>query len=208
MFYLIKPQWWLKTLYNNCLWSFPSVEKNIYLTFDDGPHPEATPFVLNELKKHNAKATFFCIGQNVEKHNDIYQQIIQEGHNIGNHTYSHLNGWKTENKVYINDIDEAGKFIHSGLFRPPYGKIKRSQLKLLKNSGLTTKIIMWSILSGDFDVNLPPERCLQNVLQNAENGSIIVYHDSEKAYKNLVYSLPVVLEYFSNKGFSFEKIVY
>jgi peptidoglycan/xylan/chitin deacetylase (PgdA/CDA1 family) len=206
MFYIAKTPWWLKKLYGRCIWGFSPIKRTIYLTFDDGPHLKATPFVLAELKKCDAKATFFCIGKNAVENNDIYQRIINEGHSVGNHTYDHLNGWKTSNEAYIDNIDKARIHINSNLFRPPYGRIKKNQIKSLKNLNPELKIVMWSVLSGDFDINISSEKCLANVIDNAKSGAIIVFHDSEKAFNNLVYALPVVLKYFSERGFVFEKI--
>ena len=196
----------VKKLYGRCIWDFSPIKKTIYLSFDDGPDPEVTTFVLAELKKYNAKATFFCIGKNVLENSDIYQMVINEGHSIGNHTHDHLNGWKTPGKVYIRNIDKASTYIDSDLFRPPYGKIKHSQIKLLKKLHPESKIIMWSVLSGDFDAGISPAKCLKNVIDNVESGAVVVFHDSKKAFNNLVYTLPLVLEYFSAKGFAFEKI--
>jgi peptidoglycan/xylan/chitin deacetylase (PgdA/CDA1 family) len=206
MFYSVKTPWWLKLLYQTCIWDIKGREKVIYLTFDDGPHPTITPFVLDELKKYNAKATFFCIGKNVAEHNIVYRRITTEDHTIGNHTHNHLNGWKTKDEVYLQNVTEAAKLINSNLFRPPYGKIKQSQLKQLSTHPFNMKAIMWSVLSGDFDRKLSPEKCLQHVLKNTTSGSIIVFHDSEKAFERLEYALPRVLKYFSEKGYTFEKI--
>ena len=144
-----------------------------------GPHPSITDVVLDTLKKHEAKATFFCIGKNVTSHFDVYKRILNDGHSIGNHTQNHLNGWETEDEIYLNDIEQAAKIINSKLFRPPYGRITKFKARLLANQGY--KIIMWDVLSGDFDINLSKEKCTENVLLNAQNGSIIVFHDSEKA---------------------------
>ncbi len=207
MFYLVKTPWILKKIYPDCIWDFKTVEKNIYLTFDDGPHPEATPFVLEELKRYNAKATFFCIGKNVEAHFDIYKRIIEEGHAVGNHTYNHLNGWKTDDKEYLDNIFKAKKIIDSNLFRPPYGKITKFQLKQLPGEKYKLKPIMWSVLSGDFDEKVTREECYLTVSRNAKEGSIVVFHDSGKALPRLRYALPLVLQYFSKKGFEFKSIV-
>jgi peptidoglycan/xylan/chitin deacetylase (PgdA/CDA1 family) len=206
MFYSIKTPWWLKLLYTDCVWQIKDTTKNIFLTFDDGPHPTITPFVLDELKKYNAKATFFCIGKNVLLHNDIYRRIITEGHTIANHTHNHLNGWKTDNDIYLENIAEAKKHIDSKLFRPPYGRITKYQLQQLTTKRFQLRPIMWSVLSGDFDKKITPEKCLSNVVKNAKSGSIIVFHDSEKAFERLQYALPKVLEYFTRQGYSFEKI--
>lgn len=181
----------------------------MYLTFDDGPHEQATPFVLDELKKYNAKASFFCIGKNVVEHPTIYQRIQDEGHTIGNHTYNHPNGWKTSDKEYLVDVSLAAKYIHSSLFRPPYGRIKSFQAKNIATAmkSPSAQVIMWDVLSGDFDETITKEQCLQNVILNARKGSIIVFHDSTKAYPFLMYCLPRVLDYFSRKGFRFEKLI-
>jgi peptidoglycan/xylan/chitin deacetylase (PgdA/CDA1 family) len=180
----------------------PRDGKKIYLTFDDGPHPEITPYVLNQLKEYDARATFFCIGKNVEAHPALYARILQEGHSVGNHTYSHINGWKTGGREYAADIARARTLIKSPLFRPPYGRIKRSQLKFLKQEGY--RPVMWNILSGDFDKRLGPEDCKRNVIGSAETGAVIVFHDSEKAWPRLEQALPGVLKFFSANGYSFE----
>lgn len=202
--YLVKTPLLLKKIYASLIWNINTNAKDIYLTFDDGPHPIATPFVLNELKNYNALATFFCIGKNVDEHPNIYSRIIAEGHSIGNHTNNHLNGFKTPNATYIENIELAAQKIDSNIFRPPYGKISFAQAQLLHQ--LNYKIIMWDVLSGDFDISLSNEKCLHNVTNNATNGSIIVFHDSQKALSKLQYTLPKVLEYFGNKGYQFKKI--
>ena len=208
MFYFVKTPWWLKRIYDSYTWSIPSSEKNLYLTFDDGPHPEATPFVLKQLKQYNALATFFCIGKNVVAYPEIYKQILNEGHSTGNHTYNHLNGWKTSNDLYKKDIALASKEINSNLFRPPYGRITSFQAKNLKAVmlGKETKVIMWDVLSADFDLDCTPEQCLANVILPTVPGSIIVFHDSEKAFPKLQYALPRMLKYFSEKGYSFKSL--
>ena len=205
MFYLIKTPWWLKKLYPRCTWQMPGDKKKIFLTFDDGPHPVATSFVLEELKKYNARATFFCIGKNVAEYPFIYEQIIDEGHRVGNHTYNHLNGWKTNDEEYINNVVLAKKLIDSNLFRPPYGRATKFQLKLLINQ-YALHPIMWTVLSGDFDSKLSKENCLLNVLKKSGEGSIVVFHDSEKAYEKIQYVLPRVLSHFSESGYQFETI--
>ncbi|MEJ7739445.1 MAG: polysaccharide deacetylase family protein [Chitinophagaceae bacterium] len=207
MFYLVKTPWLVKKyLYDRYVWDMPGKEKKIYLSFDDGPHAVATPFVLDELKKFQAKASFFCIGKNVMDHTDLYRRIINEGHTVGNHTHHHLNGWDADDKIYIKSITEAAKYIDSLLFRPPYGKITRFQARQVLEK-LHYHIIMWSVLSGDFDISINPEQCWQNVLKATRPGSIIVFHDSEKAMKRMSYTLPKLLEHYSESGYTFDKIV-
>ena len=204
MFYFTKTPWLLKKLYPECIWDVKTDEKILYLTFDDGPNPQATPFVLQELKKYNAKATFFCIGKNVKENFDVYKQIISDGHKPGNHTYNHLNGWKTTDKKYLEDIRLAANIIDTELFRPPYGKITKFQLKALQGEKFKLKTIMWDVLSGDFDEKLTPENCYLNVINKAKPGSVVVFHDSLKAFPRLEYTLPRVLEFFSQKGYQFK----
>ena len=208
MFYLARSTWWMRWLWPQFTWSVRTGEKKLYLTFDDGPHPEATPFVLDELKKYNASASFFCIGSNVLKHPDIYERIIKEGHSTGNHTHTHLNGWKTSSQIYLDDVRKAAEHIQSELFRPPHGRIKRSQWKKLQEAmGVPeARVIMWSVLSADFDGRKEPLECFELVKRHARPGSIIVFHDSRKGFKNLATALPLTLRYFSEKGFQFEKL--
>jgi peptidoglycan-N-acetylglucosamine deacetylase len=190
--YFIKTPWIAKKIFSSYVWCLPAEDNAVYLTFDDGPHPTITPWVLEQLKEYNAKATFFCIGNNIEKYPDVYQKILDEGHAVGNHTYHHLNGWKTDDKKYIEDVSQAGRIIKSNLFRPPYGRIKNSQAKKINDALETTKarIIMWDVLSADFDSSFSPDQCLNHVLENVSAGSILVFHDSEKAYDNLRFALP------------------
>jgi len=206
--YFIKTPWWLKKIYADYLWSINTNKKVLYLTFDDGPHAEATLFVLNELRKYNALATFFCIGKNVIAYPDIYKRILDEGHTVGNHTQNHLNGWKTNDAQYMNDIAEAAKYIDSDLFRPPYGRITSFQAKHLRSAmrGRQSKIVMWDVLSADFDTTITPEKCMKNVIFNSKPGSIIVFHDSEKAFLKIQFSLPKILQFFSEKGYVFDAI--
>ena len=206
MLYFVKTPRWVQQLFPTMVWKMSEVQKKIYLTFDDGPHPEHTIFVLDELKKYNAKATFFCIGNNVRLFPDVYRRIIDEGHSIGNHTYQHLNGKKSKDTIYINDIAAAAKYIDSNLFRPPYGRIKKFQARLLQTMARPYKIIMWTVLSGDFDTSISKERCLENVLFKTNNGTIVVFHDSEKAAVKMRYALPAVLQSFTEKGYLFEKM--
>ncbi|MFE3846432.1 polysaccharide deacetylase family protein [Flavobacterium sp. LB3P45] len=206
-FLWVKTNWTIKKLFSSYVWNIPNTANKIYLTFDDGPIPEITEWVLEELKKHKVKATFFCIGDNIEKHPEIFEKVIGEGHTIGNHTFNHLNGWKTVTESYIKNFqrceDTIRKFAINDLickiFRPPYGKITRSQAKTIQQSGY--KIIMWDVLSVDFDSALSREKCLENVLSNVRSGSIIVFHDSIKAFKNLEYVLPKTLIYLKENNF-------
>lgn len=193
----------LTTVYPECLWRVNTATKTIYLTFDDGPIPEITPFVLAQLKQWNAKATFFCIGNNAVAHSEILKQILDDGHAVGNHTYEHLNGWKTTDSVYFENIEKCAAVVNTKLFRPPYGKLKLSQYRQLKKQ---YRIIMWDVLSFDFDVNISAQQVLQNVLQNAEAGSIVVMHDSIKARHKVEFALPEILSHFTAKGFKFEKL--
>lgn len=204
MFYLTKTPAILKSLYKSCIWNFSPATNAVYLTFDDGPHPEATPYALEQLKKYDAKATFFCIGKNVVEHPDIYQQILLDGHSVGNHTHNHLNGWNTATDKYLDNIKEAAGYIRSDLFRPPYGRISPFQVNRLKKE---YRIIMWDLLSGDFDVDITGETCVQNVVFKLQPGSIVVFHDSRKAWDRMSYALPRVLEHCKRKGWKVEAIV-
>jgi len=196
-------------LWPSFTWKINTLEKKIFLTFDDGPDPVATPFVLDELKKFNARASFFCIGENVLQQPGLYHRILEEGHSVGNHTQRHLNGWKTNTRQYLDDISEAAKSIRSSLFRPPYGRITGTQAKFISQAmGVKDpEVIMWSVLSGDFDTSRSREECLEIVKKYGSAGSIIVFHDSEKAFPNLSYALPGTLRHFSSLGYSFEKIL-
>ncbi len=205
--YFVKSPWLLKQFYaNNLIWNLSKTEKTIYLTFDDGPIPIVTPFVLETLKNFSAKATFFCIGENIEKHPDIFERIKSEGHAIGNHTYSHLRGWNSANDTYLKNTLKCQEITQTNLFRPPYGRIKKSQIKDLKAQLPKLEIIMWDVLSGDFDLKTKPERCLQNVLKHTGNGSVVVFHDSLKAKDRLEYTLPRALEYWKKQGYSFKAL--
>jgi len=208
----IKTNWFIKTIFPNYIWRMPTCEKIVYLTFDDGPTPEITNWVLNQLQKFEAKATFFCVGNNIEKNPAIFNQIIADGHTIGNHTFNHVKGWNTSANDYVNEVEKCEETIEkssvkrqkSRLFRPPYGKIKPSQAKLLRSKGY--KIIMWDVLSGDYDTTISKEKCLKNVLHHVESGSIIVFHDSVKAFPNLEYTLPKTLSFLTEKGYKMKAI--
>lgn len=197
--FLPKPPKLVKALYSQLVWEIPNNDNTIYLTFDDGPTPGITDWVLDLLKEHQIKATFFCLGKNVAAHPELYQRILDEGHAVGNHSYHHLSGWKTKDEEYFQDIDKASHVIDSKLFRPPYGRITKSQARYLNEY---YQIIMWNVLSGDFDPKTTPEKCLSNVLNHTQSGSIIVFHDSEKAASNLKYALPRAIEGL-NKEFRF-----
>lgn len=201
MFYLTKTPGILKALYKSCIWDLSPANNTVYLTFDDGPHPEATPFILEQLKKYDARGTFFCIGKNVVEHPGIYQQILEAGHSTGNHTHNHVNGWKTSTDKYIENILEARKYIASPLFRPPYGRITPFQVKQLQRTVPGTKIIMWDVLSADFDQAIDGEACVQNVVFKMKPGSIVVFHDSTKAWDRMSYALPRVLEFCKKQGY-------
>ncbi|HRZ30962.1 MAG TPA: polysaccharide deacetylase family protein [Flavobacterium sp.] len=209
-FLWIKTNRLIKYIFSNYVWNIPNVEKKVYLTFDDGPTPEITEWVLEQLKTYNAKATFFCIGNNIAKHPEIFKRLLNEGHTIGNHTQNHVKGWETENNTYFGEVEKCDEVISkqtnidSKLFRPPYGKIKPSQSNYLRKLGY--KIIMWDVLSADFDTTISKEKCLENVLKNVESGSIIVFHDSIKAFPNLEYTLPKTLEFLSKNGYVCDRI--
>lgn len=202
--YLVKTPKIVKSFFSNLTWSIPSHEcRQVFLTFDDGPIPEVTPWVLEQLAIFDAKATFFCVGDNVQKHPQVFEAIEQAGHSVGNHTFNHLNGWQTENISFFHNIRRCAHLVHSPLFRPPYGKLKLKQIQFLQRH---YRIVMWDVLSGDFDANITQEQCLQNVLQNVENGSVVVFHDSLKANEKLRYVLPRVLETLTAEGYRFSAL--
>lgn len=195
--------------FKNYIWEKPNEEHNIYLTFDDGPIPEVTPWVLDILADYDIKATFFCVGDNISKHPRIFQRILDENHSVGNHTYNHLNGWKTSEQDYLDNFNKTQTLIESHnstskLFRPPYGRITNSQAEAIKNLGFD--IIMWSVLSKDYKLNIKPAKVYDNMLTNTKSGSIIVCHDNVKAFEVLKQSLPRTLEAFLGKGFVFGKL--
>lgn len=210
--YFVKTPRILRRYFSRYIWCFSAKTKEIYLTFDDGPTPKITNFVLSELKKYNAKATFFCIGKNIQQYPSIFTSIILDGHSIGNHTQNHLNGYKCSTKRYLENFEECHTTIakynplpnSQKLFRPPYGKITRPQASKIIKKGY--KIIMWDVLSADFDPNSSKERCLQNVLQSTNNGSILIFHDSVKAAQKVRFVLPKILKEFTDKGFTFKAI--
>ncbi|MCU0438447.1 MAG: polysaccharide deacetylase family protein [Raineya sp.] len=198
----------VQRIFSSFIWKKPQTIPTIYLTFDDGPIPKLTPFIINLLAQYNAKATFFCVGDNIRKHPEIFQNVIEQGHQIGNHTYNHLNAWKTDKKIYLENItlckqEIESQGVKSTLFRPPYGKLS---FNLRKDITKDHQIVMWDVLSYDFDQTLSPENCLNCSIKYTQNGSLIVFHDNIKATKNIEYALPRYLEYFSEKGFVFEKL--
>nr|WP_230158677.1 polysaccharide deacetylase family protein [Flavobacterium sp. CECT 9288] len=205
--YWVKTNKLIKTLFSKWIWDIPNTKKVVYLTFDDGPTPEVTSWVLDELNKYNFKTTFFCIGDNIRKYPVIFKKIISEGHAVGNHTFNHLNGWKTSTQNYIDNTELCQEIIDknmqynsdSKIFRPPYGKIKKAQSRALLKMGY--KIIMWDVLSADFDGKITNEECLNNVIMNLQPGSIIVFHDSIKAFEKLKYVLPATLQYLQDNNY-------
>ncbi len=200
---LVHPPKVVKRFLDGYIWHINTDLKELYLTFDDGPVPEITSGVLNLLHAFDAEATFFCVADNVRKYPEIYQEILKRGHAVGNHTYSHLNGFKTDTKDYLYDVKKASELIDSKLFRPPYGKLKSSQLHELEK---TYKIVLWDVLSYDFYKNMTPEKCFGNVKQFTRQGSVVVFHDNIKAKKNMFYALSETLIYFSEKGYKFKKL--
>lgn len=207
--YFIKTPWMVRRFFSSYTWRIPTTEKAVYLSFDDGPHPVITPWVLDQLKQYQARASFFCVGNNVEQYPQIYQSILEQGHAVGNHTYHHMNGWKVSVSDYLEDIARAATLIKSDLFRPPYGRIRSKQAEQIKTViGANAQIIMWDVLSADFDRTISKEACLDNVLSHLEAGSIIVFHDSEKAFPHLEYVLPKVLAHLQQEGYICRKLEY
>ena len=186
---------------SHLIWEIPKKEKALYLTFDDGPVAGITDETLALLDRFNAKATFFCVGDNVIRNPETYSKIIDSGHSVGNHTFHHLNGWKTTTEDYIRDIEKCSTLVDSNLFRPPYGRITRKQANILSKN---YKITMWSVLSGDFDPSVTVAKCIRNVERQARPGSIIVMHDQIKSAATMLQALPVILDLFQKQGFSFE----
>lgn len=200
--YFVKTPWYLKTVYPSLVWDIPK-SKTVYLTFDDGPVPGVTDKVLDILSDYQIKATFFCIGDNVVKHNNLFLRIQNEGHAIGNHTFHHLNGWKTENALYVNDVFSCAEKVETQLFRPPYGRIGFNQIQELKRH---FTIVMWDVLSGDFDTTIDADACYRNVVDNVDDGSVIVFHDSLKALDRVLPALPKVIDTLLQQGYHFEPI--
>ena len=201
--YLVKSPLLLKWYYPSLVWNKVRDQKVIYLTFDDGPIPDVTTFVLKTLKAFDARATFFCVGDNIVKHPDIFQNLLDDGHQVGNHTFNHLRGWATPDAEYLQNFQQCQQLTQTNLFRPPYGRIKKSQVRLIKQTCPQVQIVMWDVLSGDFDTSLTPEDCFRNVIQYTENGSIVVFHDHLKAMDRLEDTLPKVLQHFREQGYTF-----
>lgn len=206
--FLHKTNFLMRAIYPNFVWRKSFNEKKIYLTFDDGPIPEVTDFVLETLEKYNAYATFFCIGDNISKNPTIFQRILNNGHSVGNHTFNHLRGWATNDAIYLENISKCQTEIqknghHTKLFRPPYGRIKHKQASSLLSD---YEIVMWDVLSGDFSQNLSPETVLHKTIKYTEAGSIVLFHDSIKANANMSYALPRFLDHFLSQGFQFSKL--
>jgi len=195
--YIIKTPKLIRKLFPNYTWNKSRKKPYVYITFDDGPIPSVTPWVLDALDWYDMKATFFCVGDNVRKHGIIYDRILYQGHSVGNHSYSHKSGWSSDLDGYLNDIELCGSFVRSNLYRPPYGRLKPQQAHAIRED---YKIIMWDILSGDFDPNINAEQCYQNVIQNIKPGSIIVFHDNIKSFETLKVVLPRVLQYCKDNG--------
>ncbi len=201
--YLVKTPKFIRALFPNYIWRIPTSEKAIYLTFDDGPTPEVTPWVLTQLKEYDAHATFFCVGENINRHPELLDSLIHSGHSVGNHTYNHLNAWKTDMATYLKNVRRCARLVPTTLFRPPYGKLLPQQNTFLRRH---YQIVMWDVLSGDFDENNSAETCLHNVIDNSEPGSIILFHDSKKAWPRLEKVLPEVLDRFTKAGYKFKAL--
>lgn len=209
--YWVKTPWVLKKLFKNYTWDKSSEEKKVYLTFDDGPIPIVTEWVVDILNKNGIKATFFCVGDNLQKHPEIANQLILANHKIGNHTFNHNKGWETTDEVYMESIQKTQMVIDDlcqsqikRIFRPPYGKITPTQSDNVRNAGY--EVVMWDVLSADFDPEISVKKCLRNVIGNTVNGSIVVFHDNVKSFKTLQYVLPRYIKYLQKKGFQFGTI--
>ncbi len=194
---------WIRAIYpQGLIWGVPTKQREVFLTFDDGPVPEVTPLVLSILKKYNVKATFFCVGENVDKHPEVFDLLLKDGHAIGNHTYHHVKAWKTDINSYLSEVEQCNQLVKSNLFRPPHGQITRKISKILRKE---YRIIMWSALSGDYDKKLSKDQCLANAVNNTRPGSVIVFHDSMKARERMEYALPLYIEYCMKNGYTFGK---
>jgi len=195
-----KAPYLLKLVFPQLIWEVKTGRKEIFLSFDDGPHPEITARVLDILDNYQAKATFFCVGHNVKKFPETYREILSRGHKTANHSFNHLNGWKTPSQIYYNNIEKCASLVDSKLFRPPYGRISLKQIAHLKKK---YSIVMWSVLSMDYSKKISPEQCLTNSITYTKPGSIVVFHDSKKASENMLYALPGFLDHFKKLGYNF-----
>jgi peptidoglycan-N-acetylglucosamine deacetylase len=201
--YLVRTPGLLKPLFKDLLWDLRGPDRAVYVTFDDGPIPEVTPWVLDQLAARGAKATFFCIGRNAEANPELLARIRQEGHSVGNHTWDHPDGWKTPGTAYLRNVLRCQQIVRSRLFRPPYGKITREQAAALSRR---FKVVMWEVLSADFDLSLDAAECIRNVTLNTQAGSIVVFHDSLKAWDRLRGALPTVLDHLMAEGYDLRAI--
>lgn len=200
---LLQPKRLLRKIYPKAEWHYSRNEKNIYLSFDDGPIPVLTEWVLDELKNQNAKATFFCVGANILKHQTLFERIRNEGHLAGNHSMFHGKGFGMPSYDYVKDAETCRNLVENSLFRPPYGQLKRGQYRLLLKKGF--RIVMWDVISYDYE-KISPEQCLKIAINNTRNGSVIVFHDNLKAEQNIKYVLPRYIDHFKEKGFVFSTI--
>lgn len=196
--YLVKTPFFIKSLFSDYIWDIDTHHNEVFITFDDGPIPELTPWILDVFKEYDFQATFFCVGDNILKYPEIYNRIIEEGHAVGNHTFNHLNGWHTDHDTYMENVKAFDQLLTTDFFRPPYGKLKRGQATAIKSG---KKIVMWDVLSGDFDAGISREQCLKNVLENFQKGSIIVFHDNVKAEEKLRFVLPKFLKHLKDLGY-------
>ena len=203
MLKLIKSPKILQRLFDDFLWKIETNEKVIYLTFDDGPHHVITPWIIDLMNQYNAKGTFFLIGDAVKRNPELYQLYKTNGHQIGNHTYRHINGLRSRKKNYLEEIAQCAEFVDSSLFRPPYGQINLRSIREIKKK---YKVVMWDVLSWDFDNETSSEICLSNVIKYTKEGSIVVFHENEKSMKNIMYALPKVLDHFTKLGYQFKAI--
>jgi len=199
------PDFIQNTPWQNHLWRVPTTENVLYLTFDDGPTPNITSKTLEILEKYNAKASFFCLGRNAEHHPELVKRIVEKGHRLGNHSYSHLKGFRTATDIYLEDVKLAARFLKTKLFRPPYGRIRVKQAKRITNY---FQLVMWDVLSHDYNRNISADKCYRNVINFVQPGSIIVFHDSEKAAPNMLEALPKTLETLTKQGYRFDVIPY
>lgn len=197
---LVRPPQLLRSFYKDSLWRMSKTEQSIYLTFDDGPIPELTPWVLDILKEYGVKATFFCVGDNIVKNPAIFERILQDGHQVGNHTFNHMKGWKVTKAIYLENVAKCQSLSKTNLFRPPYGRIKQNQYKLLAKD---YKVVFWDVLTYDYDKFTTAKKCLDNSIKYTRNGSIIVFHDNIKAQKNLKFALPQYIEHFLKLNYKF-----